>query len=424
MMSQSYEMETFNIEPTQPIVPQYIETENTGGLNLVSLSEDIQQKVNLARQETKNLYSQVDKVKQNLRDANLFEMANNVQQLNSGTINLSPTITLKGHNNKIADFRWSKDSASILSASQDGFLLLWDSATGLKKKAIPLDSQWVLSCAISPNGKVVASAGLNNNCTIYGISGDAMIQQNVQTIFKGHTCYISDIDFLDNANVLTASGDMTCALWNISKAKRVREFTDHLGDVLSLVISPEKGNKNVFSSSGSDGYAYIWDIREPGATQHFYVSECDVSTVQFFNDGNSIVTGSDDGVINVFDLRSDCPIASYSLQESLNTITEELTYTASTMEYGRSPMSPKSTAVSSSFLDNQGVTSINFSSSGRLMYATYTDLGCVVWDTLKASVVGKLEGHRDRVTRVRSSPDGLGVCTGSWDTTLRIWSPK
>ncbi|CAB4253642.1 similar to Saccharomyces cerevisiae YOR212W STE4 G protein beta subunit [Maudiozyma barnettii] len=424
-MYQSYELDTFNVQPTQPIIPQYLNREDSNeGLNVVNLGEELQQKVNIARNETKNLYSQVDKVKHNLQDANLFEMANSVEPLNSGTINLSPTITLKGHNNKIADFRWSRDSNSILSASQDGFLLLWDSATGLKKKAIPLDSQWVLSCAISPNGKLVASAGLNNNCTIYGVSGDTMIQQNVQTIFKGHTCYISDVDFMDNSNVLTASGDMTCSLWNIPKAKRVREFTDHLGDVLGLSISPKNGNQNIFSSCGSDGYAYIWDTRIPGATQHYFVSDCDVSTIQFFKDGNSIVTGSDDGTINIFDLRSDCPIASYSLQESLTTIKEQPTYTASTMEYGKSTTSPISTAVSSSFFDNQGVTSIDFSSSGRLMYVTYTDLGCVVWDILKANVVGKLEGHRDRVTRVRSSYDGMGVCTGSWDTTLRIWSPK
>ncbi|SMN19561.1 similar to Saccharomyces cerevisiae YOR212W STE4 G protein beta subunit [Maudiozyma saulgeensis] len=424
-MYQSYELNTFSAQPTQPIVPQYLDTDDTNdGLNVATLGEELQQKVNMARQETKNLYSQVDKVKHSLRDANLFQMANNVQSLDSGTINLSPTITLKGHNNKIADFRWSRDSNSIVSASQDGFLLIWDSATGLKRKAIPLDSQWVLSCAISPNGKLVASAGLNNNCTIYGVSGDAMIQQNVQTIFKGHTCYISDVDFLDDSNVITASGDMTCALWNIPKAKRVREFTDHLGDVLGLAISPERGNQNIFSSCGSDGYAYIWDCRTPGATQHFFVSDCDVSTIKFFKDGHSIVTGSDDGTINIFDLRSDCPIASYSLQESLTTMKEQPTYTASTMEYRKSVTSPTSTAVSSSFFDNQGVTSIDFSSSGRLMYATYTDLGCVVWDTLKANVVGKLEGHLDRVTRVRSSYDGMGVCTGSWDTTLRIWSPK
>ena len=68
--------------------------------------------------------------------------------------------------------------------------------------------------------------------------------------------------------------------------------------------------------------------------------------------------------------------------------------------------------------------SLDFSSSGRLMYACYTDLGCIVWDVLKAEVVGKLEGHNGRVTRVRVSSDGLGVCTGSWDTTMQVyWSP-
>ncbi|CCF59231.1 hypothetical protein KAFR_0G01970 [Kazachstania africana CBS 2517] len=393
-----------------------------------NLEEEIQNKINIARQETKNLYIQIDKVKLRVQDANLFQMANTIEPLNKSKINLKPTIVLKGHNNKIADFRWSRNSKNILSASQDGFMLIWDSATGMKQNAIPLDSQWVLSCAMSPNGNLVASAGLNNNCTVYKVSKENRVQQNITSIFKGHTCYISDIDFLDNTQVLTASGDMTCALWDIPKAKRVTEYTDHLGDVLALALPTNKNNnndENIFASCGSDGYTYIWDIRTPGSVQNFFVSNRDVNTLQFFKDGNSIATGSDDGMVNLYDLRSDCPIANYSLSTSLHSQQyDQPTYSEAKMVYSRhSPQSATATAVSSSYLDNQGVVSIDFSNSGRLMYACYTDSGCVVWDTLKAEIVGKLEGHSNRVSRVKTSPDGLAVCTGSWDSTMKIWSP-
>lgn len=423
-MSVSYELQNQRFPPTQMVHPQYLEMQPMNTSNIETLEVEIQQKIDMARRETTNLYSQIDKIKYKIRDSNVFEMAKQVQPIDKAGVNLSPTMVLKGHSNKIADFRWSRDSKSILSASQDGFMLIWDSSTGLKQNAIPLDSQWVLSCAISPNGKLVASAGLNNNCTIYSVSREDRVQQKVQTIFKGHTCYISAVDFIDNSNVITTSGDMTCALWNIPKAKCVREYADHLGDVLGLSLAPESSNPNVFGSCGSDGYAYIWDVRSPAATQHFFVSESDVNTIQFFKDGNSIVTGSEDGIINMFDLRADCSIANYSLQGSLLQDNTQPTYTASTMEYGGQTKSPVSTKISSSYLDNQDIVSLDFSASGRLLYACYTELGCVVWDTLKAEVVGKLEGHSSRVSGVKSSYDGLGVCTGSWDSTLRVWSPQ
>lgn len=418
--------------------------------DISAIEEDIQQKINFARQETKNLYIQIDKVKKKTQDADLFEMTRKVPPLNKKLINLKPIVDLKGHNNKIADFQWSKNSKNILSASQDGFMLIWDVATGLKQHAIPLDSQWVLSCAISPSGNLVASAGLNNNCTIYKISKENRVRQNIISIFKGHTGYVSSIDFLDETQILSASGDMTCALWDIPKAKRVREYTDHLGDVLALCLPNNIEQNNIFASCGSDGYLYIWDTRMQANVQNFFVSDSDVSTVRFFHGDNTILTGSDDGTISMFDLRSDCSLANYTLsvglehQRSVNpTITTNTTtttttttitdtynnlkhyYSPSTMQYNSTtPKSPTISAISSSYLDNQGVVSIDFSKSGRLMYACYTDLGCVVWDILNTEVVGKLEGHTNRVTSVKTSPDGLAVCTGSWDTIMKIWTPS
>ena len=388
-----------------------------------TLEDDIQQRINLARQETKHLYTQIDKVKMKNQDADLFQMSKSVSSIDSSTLNLRPTLTLKGHNNKIADFRWSRDSNSIISASQDGFMLLWDCDSGLKQNAIPLDSQWVLSCAISPSGNLVASAGLNNNCAVYRVSKDARVQQNVVSIFKGHTCYISDIDFVDDSKVVTASGDMTCALWDIPKAKRIREYADHLGDVLSLALPPtvSENGSNIFGSCGSDGYAYIWDIRSHAPVQSFFVSDSDVNTIKFFKNGNSVITGSDDSVVRMFDIRADCKIASYSLTQSKGQ-DNYTTYSPSSMEY--KSKSPSASTVSSSYYDNHGVLSLDFSKSGRLMYTCYTDIGVIVWDVLKAEIVGKLEGHSNRISRIRTSPDGLALCTGSWDSTMKIWSPN
>lgn len=393
------------------------------------LEDELQKKIDLSRQETSNLYKQIDKVKSRTHDANLLDMAKTVLPLRTDKINLTPTLVLKGHNNKISDFRWSSDSKSILSASQDGFMLIWDTSTGLKKNAIPLDSQWVLTCGISPSGNLAASGGLNNNCTIYRVPRESKVQQSVISIFKGHTGYISDTVFTDNAHVVTSSGDMTCAYWDIPKTKRVREYADHLGDVLSLSLPSTNANDNSFASCGSDGYTFIWDTRSPNAVQTFFISDSDVNTIQFFRDGNSIATGSDDGVIRMFDLRADCSVAAYSLAKSMRKVKNEPTFTS-----GSSPVKPgyesdisrkpsHKSVISPSYLDNQGVSSLDFSGSGRLMYSCYTDFGCVVWDVLKAEIVGKLEGHSNRESGIRASPDGLAVCTGSWDSTMKIWTP-
>ncbi|KAH3684400.1 hypothetical protein WICPIJ_004625 [Wickerhamomyces pijperi] len=426
-----------------------------------SYQDQLNQKISQARFETKQLYNQIDKIKGKIQDTTLTDCSKDIKSLSSTNINLKTCQVLKGHNNKIADFKWSADSKTILSCSQDGFLIIWDAVTGFKVNAIPLDSQWVLSCAYSPNSKMVASAGLTNNCTIYSI-GNHIDDQRILTVFKGHTVGISQCEFLNNQEILTASGDMTCKLWDISRGMKTVEFLDHYGDVLSMNVN--RNNNTSFVTGSSDGYTRVFDIRstaKTNLTSSFFVGNSDVTSAQFFKDGNSIVTGSDDGVIRLYDLRSDCELAKFSLASSLHDVqlkqsNQTAFFNQQNNNYTSSPISPNfyqkaqqphgmlgspglynsngssthnrfsspSFQDQNSQIDSSGVTSLDFSASGRLMYACYTDYGCIIWDFLKNEIVGKLEGHSNRVTKVATSPNGFGVCTSSWDSTMRLWTPS
>lgn len=80
-----------------------------------------------------------------------------------GPIKLKCRRTLKGHLAKIYSLAWSNDSKQIVSASQDGKLIIWNALTTYKLHAIPLRSHWVMTCAYSPTGNLVACGGLGNN---------------------------------------------------------------------------------------------------------------------------------------------------------------------------------------------------------------------------------------------------------------------
>ena len=69
-----------------------------------------------------------------------------------------------------------------------------------------------------------------------------------------------------------------------------------------------------------------------------------------------------------------------------------------------------------------GITSVAFSVSGRLLFAGYDDFNCNVWDTLKGERVGVLTAHENRVSCLGVSTDGMAMCTGSWDSMLKVFS--
>ena len=80
---------------------------------------------------------------------------------------------MKGHFGKINCVDWSKNSQDIVSASQDGKLLIWNAITSNKKIAIPLRSNWVMTCAFSSEHNYVASGGLDNLVSVFNIDAES-----------------------------------------------------------------------------------------------------------------------------------------------------------------------------------------------------------------------------------------------------------
>ena len=81
---------------------------------------------------------------------------------------------MPGHLAKIYAMHWASDSRNLVSASQDGKLIVWDSystnkvrrtvsstevefsSNSVQVHAIPLRSSWVMTCAYAPSGTYVA----------------------------------------------------------------------------------------------------------------------------------------------------------------------------------------------------------------------------------------------------------------------------
>ncbi|GAA5927218.1 glycogen phosphorylase [Sporobolomyces koalae] len=345
----------------------------------MSAAADIQEKIAAARRDAETLKEKIRAKREQLADTSLRAMAAEIDPL--PRVAMRPRRTLKGHLAKIYAMHWSQDKRHLVSASQDGKLIVWDAYTTNKVHAIPLRSSWVMTCAYSPSGNFVACGGLDNICSIYNLrskEGSAKVAREL----SAHTGYLSCCRFLNDRQILTSSGDMSCMLWDIDAGVRIIEFNDHTGDVMSLSLGP---NQNVFVSGACDATAKVWDIRTGKAVQTFTGHESDINAVSFFPNGDAFATGSDDASCRLFDLRADRELNQYVHDNVLC-----------------------------------GITSVAFSVSGRMLFAGYDDFNCNVWDTLKGERVGVLAGHENRVSCLGVSQDGMALCTGSWDSMLKV----
>ncbi|KDN46665.1 hypothetical protein RSAG8_04045, partial [Rhizoctonia solani AG-8 WAC10335] len=343
---------------------------------------DIQERMAAARREAEQLKEKIRAKRDAAADANLRAMTEDLESL--PRVVMRPRRTLKGHLAKIYAMHWAADKRHLVSASQDGKLIVWDAYTTNKVHAIPLRSSWVMTCAYSPSGNFVACGGLDNICSIYNLRNKEGGGNKSARELSAHSGYLSCCRFINDRQIVTSSGDMTCMLWDIEAGVRVMEFNDHTGDVMSLSLGP---NQNIFVSGACDATAKLWDIRSGKATQTFTGHESDINAVQFFPNGDAFATGSDDASCRLFDIRAD---------RELNAFTHDNILC--------------------------GITSVAFSISGRVLFGGYDDWTCNVWDTLKGERVGVLTGHENRVSCLGVSADGMALCTGSWDSTLKVWA--
>ncbi|KAK3927510.1 Guanine nucleotide-binding protein subunit beta-5a [Frankliniella fusca] len=334
--------------------------------------------------EADTLKARLEDERLKLNDVTLSSVAERLDMIS--LLNVKPRRVLRGHQAKVLCSDWCADKRHIVSSSQDGKMIVWDAFTTNKEHAVTMPTTWVMACAYAPSGNLVACGGLDNKVTVYNVTSNDSVTSGKKTVGT-HTSYMSCCTFPNSdQQILTGSGDSTCALWDVESGQMLQNFHGHTGDVMALDLAPSEIG-NTFVSGSCDKMVLIWDMRTGHCVQSFEGHQSDINSVKFHPSGDAVATGSDDSTCRLFDLRADKEVAVYTKESIIF-----------------------------------GVNSVDFSVSGRLLFAGYNDYTVNVWDTLKCTRVSLLIGHENRVSCLQVSPDGTALSTGSWDCTLRIWA--
>ncbi|ETO13906.1 G protein b-subunit [Reticulomyxa filosa] len=363
----------------------------------------LQQVVNIDR-ELRNCAEQIKQLKafiKEKREAQNGQVLKNYsesKQPERSEKGLKARMILKGHFGKVYGIDWHTDNTHLLSVSQDGKLIIWDTSTAKRRGAVSLWTSHTMTCAFSPSGNLTASGGLDNICTLTDIS--EMYKPESKSIFKknewrekskticelrGHEGYLSCCKFVDENTIITTSGDSTAIHWDIERKCILNIFLGHRNDVMSVCVDR---SSHLFVTASTDATAKVWDYRIPKR----YVLDFDgyhtndINCAEFFPNKRSFVTGSDDSSCRLFDLRSYQQLAIYQKE----------------MQHS--------------------IWSVDVSVSGYSLFAAY-DTGNVVfaWNTINAEVDYSLQ-HPQRPSRLKLPQNGTVVATACWDHIVRIWS--
>ena len=288
--------------------------------------------------------------------------------------------TLSGHTGGVNGCAISPVGDFIVSASYDQTLKVWNGRTGEELCTLSGHTDRVLGCAISPDGDFIVSASRDQMLKVW----DAHTGEERRTL-RGHRdvvngCAISAAgDF-----IVSASSDQTLKMWNAQSGTEQLTLSGHIGGVNGCAISPDG---DYIVSASNDQTLKMWDVRTGEELRTLRGHTDRVRGCAISPDGDYIVSASNDQTLKMWDVRTG---------EELRTLRGH----------------------------TSGVIGCAISPSGDTIVSTSGDWTLKVWDARTGEERRTLSRHTSLVLRCAISPAGDYVVSASDDNTLKVWDAR
>jgi WD40 repeat protein/serine/threonine protein kinase len=291
-----------------------------------------------------------------------------------------PVSQARAHEGGVQALSLSGDGQLLLSGGQDELLRLWDAARLRQSRLISDDVGPVQDVCLAPGGKWAASCALR---------------------------------------LLRA--DMVVQIWDVASGNTRRRLGGQTDNLHCLAISSD--GRRVAAGS-ADQTALVWALDQPG-----FPSVClkghagPVSCVRFIPGGDTVLTGSHDGMLRVWDARSG------TIKATLNCAVGKLLALAFGGSSKRIAVAGSSLRIrqgGGTFTDVNGhqgpILCLAFSADGSMLVSGGSDGTVRLWRAEDGEELRCLTGHQGAVRGVAVSPDGRVVFSGGVDGTIRRWA--
>jgi WD40 repeat protein len=373
---------------------------------------------------------------------------------------------LFGHTDEVTQAVFSPDGQTILSVGWDDRVVLWSVSTHGAMGPPIAAPKGAVSVAFSPDGSRFAAAG--NGLIVICDTGS---RQPVGEPFKFSGEQFTHVAFSSGGKMLAASTaaygghPARVVLWDVATHRPVGQpiegstFAFSPDDTLLAVAQYENlalydvqsrrvVNKNlaghtknistvafrrdgaVVASGSEDGTVMLWDVKSHKRVGPFPGHASKVTVLLFDRTGAVLLSGGADGNIirwNSENLeRIDAPVTNlkafisaifFSLDGHVRSLACQKNQVEVVNVNGDPPLGRRIRA------PDAGSSNVAFSPDGQILASGGEFGDVVVWDVAQGVPVGgPLSGHDRQVSSLAYAPDGKSLVSGSMDGSVIFWS--
>ncbi|RMH70837.1 MAG: CHAT domain-containing protein [Cyanobacteria bacterium J007] len=311
-------------------------------------------------------------------------------------------LTLIEHSQPVITVAMSPDGKMVASGGQDNTIMLWDLATGQLLRRLTGHGSPILSLAFSPDGKTLASSSNHefNDGTIalWDVETGQLKQslgRSLVALRVGSLAFSPDGQYLASGHIGFTLLDTAIRIWQLDTGKNVYDLKGHGWEVTSVAFS--KDGKLVVSG-GADGAIMLWNwraerrLRTLNRPDDFFGSLSSwfdrsigiIWAIALSPNGQMIASGGSQQPIQLWDVQSG---------KLLRSLTEH----------------------------EDSVLTVAFSPDGKTLASGGSDCTIRLWKIDTGETIAQFK-HLGSVKSLAFSPDGRTLVSGSWDRTVKVWS--